>query len=415
MTKLSRPSSSKLAGLDTIRGIAALGVVLLHACVPYLENPMPGLAWPVHDGSSQFLDCLFWAIEVVIMPVFLVLAGCLAWRTLTRRGPSHLVRGRANRLLIPLMFGCLVILPADLYIWMMAWVGEGLVEPVKLKSLKVEGQLGQNLWGLSHLWFLLYLFTYVSVLAIGKHLSERNTLRWMTRLRSKTTIALLVFCGIGTLWAAPEVVWGFQHSFIPVTSKWIYSATFFFAGAWLAHRDEDLSGLAGRCTKLALPAVCLMIASVGIGRVYLSDAAPLSFTSGTLMLAIVTTLAAWSTTFAIVGRFARSTKSSPAIQFLAASSFWVYLVHHPILGLTHTDLKLMFPTWSPELKCFIAFSVAIGLSLTSYEYLVRRTRFGDWLGFSQRRSSQSDDKVSAKDQRSSETRRLPTLPERRAA
>ncbi|MGB1817903.1 MAG: acyltransferase family protein, partial [Rubripirellula sp.] len=166
----SRPASTSpapeeknnFAGLDALRCFAALGVVLLHSCVPYLRYPMPGLTWSVMDTPNTAIDFLFWSIELFIMPLFLVLAGFFAWQTLRRRGPSTLIRSRARRLLIPLLFGALVILPLDLYCWVGSWVVEGIVSPVKLKSLKIDHPIGQNLWGLSHLWFLQYLFLYIA-------------------------------------------------------------------------------------------------------------------------------------------------------------------------------------------------------------------------------------------------------------
>ena len=98
----SQPAK-KFAGLDGLRAFSALGVVLLHACVPYARHPMPGLAWPVHDGSSGIVDLVLWSIELFIMPVFLVIAGFFAYRGLQRHGETTLVRQRARRLLIPLL------------------------------------------------------------------------------------------------------------------------------------------------------------------------------------------------------------------------------------------------------------------------------------------------------------------------
>ena len=99
--KPNRNSGAALPGLDFLRGVAALGVVMLHACVPYPRHPMPGLAWPVHDGASPWVGFLFWWIELFIMPLFLAMAGFLAWQTLQRHGERKLVRNRAKRLLIP--------------------------------------------------------------------------------------------------------------------------------------------------------------------------------------------------------------------------------------------------------------------------------------------------------------------------
>ena len=381
---VAKAPTQKLVGLDALRAFAALGVVLLHACVPYLTNPMKGLAWPVQDQSSRMVDCVFWGIEVVIMPVFLVMAGFFAWRTLQTRGPKRLLSSRARRLLIPLIFGAVAVLPADLYVWVLGWVGEGLIEPVKLKSLKIEGELGENLWGLSHLWFLQYLFLYVAAFA----LAFVAITKWskLARLIPSAKVSAFVLFAIGsiTLCLHPEVVWGFQHSFAPVASKWIYSATFFAGGLVLGCCNPSLNLLSQVSRRLVLPAICLLVATVLLGRWQLATEHQLAERelSVSLAVAIMTTASAWMVTLALVGIAAQRTKPIPvAIKYLAAASFWIYLVHHPLLGLIHTDLKLLLPSVDPIAKMLMAFSLSSSVSIGLYEVFVRRTRLGQWLGF----------------------------------
>jgi glucan biosynthesis protein C len=108
------PATAKFAGLDAVRGFAALGVVLFHACIPYLKYPMPGLTWAVRDDVSGIANFFYWWTELFIMPLFLVMAGFLAWKTFQKRGRAELIKSRARRLLKPLLFGIVVILPLDL-------------------------------------------------------------------------------------------------------------------------------------------------------------------------------------------------------------------------------------------------------------------------------------------------------------
>jgi peptidoglycan/LPS O-acetylase OafA/YrhL len=75
---------------------------------------------------------------------------------------------------------------------------------------------------------------------------------------------------------------------------------------------------------------------------------------------------------------------------LAAASFWIYLVHHPILGLVQLDLKWLVPGANPVAKTAAAFLIASGFSLLSYEGLVRRTALGRLLGFSWEAPSKRD-------------------------
>ena len=385
----SDTSNTNFVGLDAIRAFAALGVVALHACVPYLRNPMPGLAWPVDDTDSRIVDGLFWSIEVFIMPVFLVLAGFLAWRTLSRRGPKRLVTSRARRLLIPLAFGMICVLPVDLYVWVLGWVGEGLVEPVKLKSLKIDGELGDNMWGLSHLWFLLYLFLYVAATAAIHRLVSNTQSTRLAKLaksltRPKTAICLLGIAGVATLVVSPEVVWGFQHAFAPVPGKWIYSATFFAGGILLAANDGRLRWLTEHAHRIAVPAWCLLAATVTLGQWQLgqSQLAETENAASNVLLAILTVASAWLVTLCLIGLATKHVRRvSTSVQYLAAASFWIYLVHHPLLGLVHTDLKVLLPETAPLLKTLIAFSISTLVSLLMYESMIRKTWLGNKLGF----------------------------------
>ncbi|TWT79133.1 glucans biosynthesis protein [Planctomycetes bacterium CA13] len=379
-----KPCNRSLVGFDAVRAFAALGVVLLHACVPYLQNPMPGLCWSVRDQSSLVMDCVFWGIEVFIMPLFLMLAGFFAWQTLSRRGARQLITTRARRLLIPLGFAVCVVLPIELYTWVLAWVAEGIVEAVKLKSLKFDGVVDRDLWGLSHLWFMLYLFLYgaaTSAIAVGVARSRTGRSIIERLSQPRTLFACLVGIGFVVVSIAPEVVWGFQHAFAPVPSKWIYSGTFFVGGLWIASNDPSWSWVRENTKTLAICSVMLLVAAVTLGRWHLSSGA-LTDTVTTASLSVVTVSAAWSVSLFVSGLSLSIRRIPRWLEYFAAASFWVYLLHHPILGLAHLDLKLMMPSVGPIAKAMMSFSISMTVSLLTYEALVRRSKFGKWLGMS---------------------------------
>ncbi|MGI9471255.1 MAG: acyltransferase family protein [Rubripirellula sp.] len=380
---------TNFAGLDAVRALAGLSVVLLHSCVPYLRHPMPGLCWPVRDGSNRAIDVLFWSIELFIMPLFLVLAGFFAWQTLQRRGPKTLVKHRAKRLLIPLIFGIVFVLPFDLYAWVIGWVAEGVVPAVKLKSLKFDGVVDKDLWGLSHLWFIQYLFLYILGVA-GFAWAQR---RYPSILRYRPslpfTIGLGLVIGSAVLFLHPEVVWGFQHSFLPFASKWIYSGVFFVFGVLLAVHDGDLKWLTRRAPQMVIPACLATVTALAMGAWQLgvwesadSMVNQASNPLASMLLAVATTLGALLVTLAIVGLAVRNIQRVPvAISYLAAASFWVYIVHHPVVGLVHLDLKWTVPGLPSVLKVAAAFVVTCTFALLTYEALVRRTALGRLLGF----------------------------------
>lgn len=389
--------SQKIPGFDALRAFAALAVVMLHAGVPYLHHRMPGLVWSTTDRSSPWVDAIFWSIEVMIMPLFLVIAGFLMWQSAQRVSPKRLVQSRAKRLLIPFAFGLVAILPIDLYLWTIGLIADGVVAAVKLKSLKFEGHVGRHIWGTSHLWFLLYVFAYVALAAMlmqwlsGRELATKLR-RWATPTRA---VVLLGAIAVITLAIRPEVVWGFQHAFLPVPSKWIYSGAFFAAGYALASYDGELTWVKAASGRSLALAVMTMWAAWMMGTWSLDQiesGQPMDVAASGA-LALLTVVAAASTTVALMGLGRRWLTTSPRwLRYLAAASFWVYLVHHPLLGLIHIDLKWWMPHGNPLVKMLIAFSGSVALSLASYEVLVRQTRFGGWLGMNGAGLKNSDPK-----------------------
>ena len=342
---------------------------------------MPGLDWPVRDTTSASVDFVFWTIELFIMPVFLVLAGIFAWQSLDRHGARKLVIGRAKRLLIPLAFGMLVVLPLDLYVWVLGWVAEGIVPAVKLKSLKFDDGVDANLWGLSHLWFLQYLFLYVVGLALLFTYKER--LGWLARIKSEFLLGTaLALSAAAVLYAAPEVVWGFQHAFLPVPTKWIYSGTFFAGGVLIAKSDPGFHRIRSFGIQLIAPACLLCAFAVPLGQWHLAGG---QSQIARAVLACITVTAAWAVAICVLSLSVRRVSKLPtSLTYLSAASFWIYVFHHPFLGLIHIDLKWLLPETNATLKTALAFTVCVGFCLLTYEGLIRKSWLGSKLGMAWR-------------------------------
>ena len=360
---------------DWLRCWAAIGVVLLHASAPYFLHRMPGLTWPVFDQPSVLANYLGWGIELFIMPLFLLIAGFFTPGMYRKYEGWSFVTHRARRLLVPLVVAIILILPADLYIWLTGWLIEGLIEPRKIQSLKFDAGVDDGLWGLSHLWFLLYLFTYGVVIAIVRKLKfssrpgERTGKWWMAAIIAFAWLVLLV---------EPQVVFGFQHAFLPIPSKWLYSGTYFLGGIWIAESGRLENKIAIRWRMLLMVGGLSMIGGVYCGNRMLAGDDSFAVRVFATQLTVI---AAWGVSLAAVGWATQSRiPTSRSLRYFAAASFWVYLVHHPIVALAHIQLKVMFPDMSSTIKMFIAASVAIAFSLLTFEVLIRRWPFAQWLG-----------------------------------
>lgn len=352
--------SAALPGLDALRAWSAIAVVVLHSCIPYCQPSMPGLVWSVTDTPSQGVTVLMWAIEIVIMPIFLVIAGFFAARSMARSGALPTLKNRCRRWGTILALAIVFLIPIELYVWMLGWVADGLITPRNVQTLKFKIAQADHLWGFSHLWFLQYIITYVVVLWLG----WKNLTRTSTQTLKRVILPVCLVVAIVTLTCSPEVVWGFQHSFFPVFSKWIYSGLFFAAGAILWRCDPDLKSISFRGERLLALATLFWIASIAIGLWWLKQ----DTTSVTvrMALAILTVVPAAGVTFGLIGASIRHIHELGKItQRFAGASLLIYLLHHPVVGLSHITAKYAFPNAPASIKVFCVATLGIGTGLAA--------------------------------------------------
>ena len=86
-------------------------------------------------------------------------------------------------------------------------------------------------------------------------------------------------------------------------------------------------------------------------------------------------LAIWTSTFAVIGLALRFMSGfSPVRRYLADASYWLYLIHMPILMALQVALSQL--DWPAPVKLAIILGIAIAVMLASYHMLVRFTVIG---------------------------------------
>lgn len=159
---------SRRHDIDCLR-IAAFGLLILyHACMLYVAG------WDWHLKSTYVTDALRppmlflnrWRMDLIF-----ILSGVATAFMMASRPAGAFVRERTFRLLLPLVFGMLVVVPIQPYA---QGVANGLVEPGFLRFLgryftgyrwpanAFDGWETGFTW--NHLWYLPYLFAYTVAL-----------------------------------------------------------------------------------------------------------------------------------------------------------------------------------------------------------------------------------------------------------
>jgi peptidoglycan/LPS O-acetylase OafA/YrhL len=200
-------------------------------------------------------------------------------------------------------------------------------------------------------------------------LQSRWRLLWLA-------IPTTVLLGISRQRLGIDAVFDRHNSFIPDPVKFLHHASFFVVGAGLYRLRHSLLSRLARVG----PAYLALTIPVFIGRAYLlgRDWTTPLVGPAALALSVLGALLGWSIVLGFIGLFLRLFRQShPAISYLADSSYWIYLVHMPVIGLLQVNLYRIpgHALW----KFPIVWAVTLALGFASYQTLVRYTTIGVWL------------------------------------
>jgi len=376
----------RLHALDAVRGFALLLGIVFHAAASFLVAPKQ--VWLVTDNDpSVALTVFFYVAHMFRMATFFLIAGFFARLLYHRRGERGFVRDRLRRIGLPLLAGwpILVAALAGCLIWG-AWVTNGGKLPPPPPPDPHAPPLA---FPLTHLWFLyVLLWFYASALAV-RRIFERFDAQGRAGAYFDRVVRMIVRSPMGvTLIAVPTAVGLFavplwrawfgiptpDQSLLPNVAALIAFGSAFGFG-WLLHRQTPLLKLlearwlfhllvaaTATCGCLAYVGVT---ASVGFAR---HDAATLGYAAGYA-------IATWSWSFALIGLALRYLAGySPWRRYLADSSYWLYMIHLPIvITLQIVVSQLPWPAWS---KLTVILAIAFPVMLLSYRYWVRGTFIG---------------------------------------
>jgi peptidoglycan/LPS O-acetylase OafA/YrhL len=247
---------------------------------------------------------------------------------------------------------------------------------------------------LTHLWFIYVLLElYVVVLLL------RCAFVWLDASGRWRAVIDRVFAGIMKSPLAPLVlaipigaafcldqrwinVTGVRtpdQSLVTNAQAWIGFGTAFAIG-WLLHRQIDLLRLIERrwLPHLLLAITLILISFVLVGAMTSAPGAlklPFGFATLRLVSVILYAPAIWISTFAVIGLALRFMSGfSPTWRYLADASYWVYLIHLPIVMALQVALSQL--DWPGLIKFGVLLVVALPPMLASYHLLVRFTFIG---------------------------------------
>ena len=361
-------------GLDALRAGALLLGILLHSLLPFV----PGLPWLVNDTqTSMLLGIPVYVIHLFRMTLFMLLAGYFGRLVLQRRGPGRYLRDRVLRILLPfIVFWPISVLSLGILAVVNAQVHRiGLVAPPTPEGpafLMINpGQL----------WFLLVLMQCVvimlvvrglAVLVLGQDRCADLAARCGRILSAPAGVVIAALPYAIGLLVQGSVLGGIiaPSTLLPSAPSLITYLGAFAVGWWLHARSDALTRIARWWPVYLAGAVILTV--VGLGQSDPGSTTPLPVAAG------VMAVAGWCWVYGLLGVCTRHlTGERPSVRYLADASYWMYLIHLPLL--VGFEILLVALDWPILIKLGLTWVVVGAVLVISYHLLVRSTPIGQWL------------------------------------
>ncbi len=370
----------RVHALDALRGVAMLLGVALHAAVSYMQGRVPELLWPLFDSTqSVWFDAFFWWLHAFRLPLFFLIAGFFSRLVRESHGSRGYLRHRTQRLLVPALAIGAIVLPITMYVSCFGWLLSGQCTIRDVLRLRFSPALQPNVIGPAHLWFLLDLYVISVVywaytaLVPPRHAGPHPVSNWLWSSRFKGLWLALPSAALLYYDASPYVM--HDNTFHLHVWRIVYYGSYFSVGVWLYGYRHCLGELARGAT---FNVACSLLAFGGLWHVLPQYLATPDDASLTPLLALSLAGVAWFSIWGYLGWFMRwFDRPSPALRYLADASYWIYLIHLPIVALV--QIRLYHLACPALVKFLTAIGVTVGLGLVTYQRYVRYTFIGGWL------------------------------------
>lgn len=379
--RVGQPSATSVRRyeLDWLRTAAVFGLIPFHTAVIFTSGAYD---YVKNAQTSAVMDFLTAFITLWGIPLLFLVAGGSARYALASRGVTRYLNERVTRLLVPFLFGMILIVPLQVYI--------GRLSTPNPPSFPVF--YGEFLWGLAliftgqiprgpdwvgHLWFIppLMIFAALAIPFARLLRTERGRamVEWLAGGMRGYGAPLLLALPLGVIyWLTLEgasLKVSTNASFVS-NAIGVVAYLLFFLYGYLLYLDERFLTSARRVAWLTLP----LGAAIWLAVRYSSPELGMALASawpGRLALGILHGYSGWWMVLGILGlaihylRFTNSTE-----RYLARAAYPVYIIH--MLILTVIAYWVVRMDASIALKFSLITILSLAISLAVYDVLIRR-------------------------------------------
>ncbi|WP_018590849.1 acyltransferase family protein [Terrisporobacter glycolicus] len=357
--------------IDWIRNISILMLFVYHTCAIFCQF---GDFYIISEEKNLFADIIILLLFTWYMPMLFFLAGASTYFSFERRNMKEYIVERIKKLLVPLLFGLIFLVPPQTYL-ARVWRGEVNLNYFSHLSFffsNVTDFTGfDGAFTPAHLWFILYLFV-VSVLGgiiLSLVFKQEKGIKMVHFLKkafiNKFSFLFLLLLGICS------------DLFPSIMGKSIIGCLLIFLLGYIVYEDDTLlekliSHRFKYLVTLVFFAICGVIYTLlirpedGNITVWIIDSI---LKNGVLICAICTIIG-----FSSV----HLNKNNTLLKFLNKRTFPIYIIHQPILLVLAILIVPTVESTALSIGLIIIFSGI--LTFIIYEILYRVKIFNFVLG-----------------------------------
>ena len=337
--------------------------VLAIAVLVFFHTGMLFVGWGWHIENADVIEALRRPMEIshrLRMPLLFVIAGAGMWFALRRRSGGQVVRERSLRLLVPLLFGMLLIVPPQIYferLFRGQWDG-GYFQFFTERVLQLQAYpQGDFSW--HHLWFIAYLYVYVLLLLPVLLWWQRKAIQlqpgvWLYALGVPLAINEAVLKPLFPETHTLTSDWYTFNHYLLLTLYGFLLASMHNAWDWLMMQRRLALGGAVSLLAIGLPLI-----DAGIIR------------HDTALEATLANNFTWLSLMAFFGYGRRHLSfSNRLLQWGRDASYPIYILHQTII-ITLGYWVIQQP-WNPWVKYGVVLLVTILTCVLIYDAVVRR-------------------------------------------
>lgn len=350
--------------------------LLLHAFMSYTSwDLFPHFV--VEKDSSVIYDYTVLIIHTFRMPIFFVLAGFFAALLYLKRGNIGMIKNRFFRIFLPLLVSYLLIAPLTKMLFMHYAIGISWDEIVNsTKDFSIFNNLK-----LSHLWFLYYLFIIYLIVHFFKIIKIpflSSFFVWCPKIIDFKYSFLLIFLLsiLSFCFVLPQNVGMIDTAieFIPNMFILLSYLVYFLFGFMLFSYNNKLHSIFSNWKIYLLFGVLLSVLYCYLFTLSIRDNNFYKLAASSYLCCLIS----WCYIYGFLGLFLNHFNiNSKLVALIGKSSYWVYLLHLPIIIICAGFLvNYSIPTL---LKAILAITFTYSVLLIAYKLFVEKTIIGVFL------------------------------------